>query len=469
MKYNKKSFGQKWIVVGIGITMGVLFLSARLGFFVSYAFVRSMNIGTDAVPLSGTGSMYPTFPKGISTNSADLAKELVSTPRMQRYPTGFSMFGKRFFDYQLSRGDIVSFVNDKTKSMTQRDTGISMGFVKRLIALPGDQLEIRDGLVYLNGYPQKEQYIARSRSTFGGSSLHECTRYVVPAETVVVLGDNRKGSSDSRHELGYVRIADITHVIPWSTQQGEYDTQWRNTEHDLIETAKIHLDQDAYLQLLNEKRKQAGVSALRYQAKLERSANKRGQVMLQFNDFSFAATKSGITLKKVLREVGYTNIVTGEAPTQGYYEAEELLENQFAFPESKKFLLDPDYQDIGISEVQGEINGCPTQVIVQHFGGYKPPNYSQKDIQAWKDILDRLVAIEPSWQGLRNYPEYYEKHKTEAERIITVINTRIANIRLIVAKMEANQWLSETEMQMAKDDQALANEQSELAEALNTQ
>ena len=62
------------------------------------------------------------------------------------------------------------------------------------------------------------------------------------------------------------------------------------------------------------------------------------------------------------------------------------FENQFEFPNTKKFLLESDYQEIGIAEVEGMINGCPAQVIVQHFAGYKPPNYSQLVISSWKQI-----------------------------------------------------------------------------------
>ncbi|MEE3715588.1 signal peptidase I [Tumidithrix elongata RA019] len=67
--------------------------------------------------------------------------------------------------------------------------------VKRLIGLPGDKVEVKDGLVYVNDRPLVEKYIA------------EIPRYefsaVVPPNSYLVLGDNRNDSYDS-HAWGFV-------------------------------------------------------------------------------------------------------------------------------------------------------------------------------------------------------------------------------------------------------------------------
>ncbi len=59
-----------------------------------------------------------------------------------------------------------------------------------------------------------------------------------------------------------------------------------------------------------------------------------------------------------------------------------------------------------------------------------------------------------------------EKNKKDIDRINEIITVRIANIAKIVAKMEANQWLSEQEENWLKEDKLLYEEQENLAQKL---
>lgn len=70
----------------------------------------------------------------------------------------------------------------------------SQHYVKRIIALPGEEVEIRDGLVYINGSktPLEEDYVKGERSGDFGP-------YTVPGNMFFVLGDNREHSWDSRY------------------------------------------------------------------------------------------------------------------------------------------------------------------------------------------------------------------------------------------------------------------------------
>lgn len=412
--------------------------------------------------------MYPTFPKGKSDSLPEQITEIVATPSMLAYPNGVYIFGKRYFDYRFSRGDIVSFTNEKTREITARLTGQPAGMVKRVIALPGETIEIRNGLVSINHQVLNEPYTARARSTFGGTFLPECQPLAIPDGKLFVIGDNRKNSGDSRHEIGLINFTDIDHVIPWKKQLGYLDTNWRDTANDVSEQAKITFDSGKYIELINKLRQEAKVKPLKYQKNLELSAKKRAEKILQTADFSFEATRSGYTMTKAMKEVGYSNTTWGEWPIQGYYEAEELINNIVEFPEQKEFLLNEEFQEFGMAAIEGGLNGCPAQVTVQHFAGYRPPNYSKSVINSWETALTKLKEILPSWEGLRQYSSTYQQNNQDVDRMITIIHTRTARIEKIVSRMKNNQWLTNEEQRWIKEDEPLFLQQENLAGKLNS-
>ena len=129
-------------------------------------------------------SMQPTLENGqyLLVNKLvyfELDKERIArlTPFWQ-----VDQSSERFAFSPPSRGDVVVFHYPRN---------ISQDFVKRLIALPGETVEIRSGVVYVNGTALDEPYLT-------SRDMGSTRPYRLAEDEYFVIGDNRKGSHDSR-------------------------------------------------------------------------------------------------------------------------------------------------------------------------------------------------------------------------------------------------------------------------------
>lgn len=110
----------------------------------------------------------------------------------------YEIFGWSISDYD--RGDIVVFVPP------EGDEGDY--FIKRVIGLPGETLELVDGEVYIyneehpDGFKLDEQYLNESNYGKTYAFTDSLTKFEVPEDTFFVMGDNRRASSDSRRCFG---------------------------------------------------------------------------------------------------------------------------------------------------------------------------------------------------------------------------------------------------------------------------
>jgi len=92
-----------------------------------------------------------------------------------------------------SRGDIIVFTLPGTKEK----------FVKRIIALEGETIEIKRGKVFINNLLIKEPYIKKYDN-------YSFKKRLIPLKTIFVLGDNRELSKDSRYDdFGFISLENV--------------------------------------------------------------------------------------------------------------------------------------------------------------------------------------------------------------------------------------------------------------------
>lgn len=100
----------------------------------------------------------------------------------------------------LNRGDIVIIKGEKEN------------YVKRVIGFPGDQVEMRNDELIINGKVVNESYLLENRKTANAIGLRLTGDFgplIVPEGELFVMGDNRLHSQDSRNGLGYIKKSSI--------------------------------------------------------------------------------------------------------------------------------------------------------------------------------------------------------------------------------------------------------------------
>ncbi len=104
-------------------------------------------------------------------------------------------------------GDVVAFLPNGNRN--------SHYYVKRVVAGPGDTVEIRDGRLYVNGLQVIEEYDKMAEAGIAENPV------TLGADEYFVLGDNRNNSEDSRSaNIGLVKGRDIVGRVWFKLKQG---------------------------------------------------------------------------------------------------------------------------------------------------------------------------------------------------------------------------------------------------------
>jgi len=184
-------------------------------------FIRTFIVQAFKIP---SGSMIPTLNVGdhILVNKFSYGLNIF---RESYFGLNFPPKDINIISYRKpQRGDIVVFKFPEDES---RD------FIKRVIGVEGDRVEIKDKIVYINGKSlNKEPYTIYRDPDIKPKDVSQRDNFDpidVPVGHIFVMGDNRDGSHDSRF-WGFVNIRKVKGnalIIYWSWDGDDHWVRWR--------------------------------------------------------------------------------------------------------------------------------------------------------------------------------------------------------------------------------------------------
>jgi signal peptidase I len=170
-------------------------------------FIRTFVVQAFKIP---SGSMIPTLQIGDHILVNKLAYG-IRIPLWGEYALRFK---------KVEPGDVVVFVFPEDRSKD---------FIKRVIAIPGDVVEIRDKKVYVNDRPLDDPHAYFEGEEPGSFKIRDnYGPMVVPTDRLFVMGDNRDRSYDSRF-WGFVDLRDVkgrAFLIYWSWDGADRWIRW---------------------------------------------------------------------------------------------------------------------------------------------------------------------------------------------------------------------------------------------------
>lgn len=206
-----------------------------------------------------SGSMIPTLLVGdylfVSKYSYGYSRHSL--------PFSLPLFSGRILESLPERGDVAVF-----KLPTDNKTD----YIKRIIGLPGDHIQVISGLLHINGFPVQRERIGDLTAEDGTGSLRSYTQhietlpegirhkiieisdsapfdntreFIVPEEHYFMMGDNRDNSADSRSFVGFVPFENLVgqaEIIFFSVEDDPHFWEfWRWLGHIRLERFFKHV------------------------------------------------------------------------------------------------------------------------------------------------------------------------------------------------------------------------------------
>jgi len=169
--------------------------AALVAAFLAFCVIRPFVVQAFKIP---TGSMRPTLLEGdlILVNKFIYGAKVPFTnlrlPKLR----------------EPKRGDVIVFIYPEDR---KKD------FIKRLVALPGESVEIKSGTIYINDKPVLDPVFKNRYYYNRGDFIKEGEKIIVPENSLFVLGDNSGSSKDSRY-WGFVpkdNLLGMAVIIYW--------------------------------------------------------------------------------------------------------------------------------------------------------------------------------------------------------------------------------------------------------------
>lgn len=133
------------------------------------------------------------------------------------------------------------------------------------------------------------------------------------------------------------------------------------------------------LEVTNQKRGENGLSPLTLNDKLNEAAQRKAGDMFAFNYWAHISP-SGRSPWSFFQEVGYKYLYAGENLARDFMNSDSVVDAWMNSPSHRDNILNSNYKEIGLSVVNGTLNGVETTLVVQMFGAPTSTPVAQKPV-----------------------------------------------------------------------------------------